>query len=232
MSQNRLREYANALLIISFCFLILSCTAEKPKMEYVDYSARPDLVDQSWLTGKPCTAPCWQGLEPGKSTREEVMKVISKLSFLDTEKDITIYAGQEFLYCKQPPDKTCLGLVFNNNQLSQLGLLLNYSVTLDEVVDKLKKPDFFVISYPGSERMDCLLRVYWLQRRLELTYRSIGKPFSGKQDLCHQIQESGGLIPKGVEIEIVSISSPEVFDELTDYFYDQNIETPWSGFSE
>ena len=33
----------------------------------------PKLVDESWLIGKPCSLPCWHGIEPGISTKDEAI---------------------------------------------------------------------------------------------------------------------------------------------------------------
>ena len=41
----------------------------------------PELMDVSLLTGEPCGPPCWQGIIPGETTREEAMVILHDLSF-------------------------------------------------------------------------------------------------------------------------------------------------------
>jgi len=44
----------------------------------------PNYYDQSWLMGKPCAAPCWYGLEPGVSTRQDSINRVEQLPFVDS----------------------------------------------------------------------------------------------------------------------------------------------------
>src|SRR5438132_1621047 len=55
----------------------------------------PEFTDTSLLSGEPCAAPCWYGLELGVSTKARVRDTIEILRFLDlgslTEMDQTYY---------------------------------------------------------------------------------------------------------------------------------------------
>jgi hypothetical protein len=42
------------------------------------------LADSSFLTQQPCAAPCWYGLEPDKSTADDVIAALRKLPFVDS----------------------------------------------------------------------------------------------------------------------------------------------------
>lgn len=47
--------------------------------------ATPDAeyMDAGLLTGEPCEIPCWQGITPGVSTREEALTILRNLPFVD-----------------------------------------------------------------------------------------------------------------------------------------------------
>jgi hypothetical protein len=105
MSKTISRICVYALLTICLSLIIVGCSTEKPNTNLVDPTAHPELVDQSWLTGKPCTLPCWQGLEPGKSSREDLLGTIPYLSFLMSENGIHTFMGKDFIECKQPSEK-------------------------------------------------------------------------------------------------------------------------------
>jgi hypothetical protein len=232
MLKTRSIVFINALLTISLLLIAFGCSTEKTNPNFVNPIAHPELVDQSWLTGKPCTLPCWQGLEPGKTTREDILKTLPKLTFLDAQKGITDFAGQEFVKCKQPFEKDCLFFILKNERLESLGFLPNYSLTLNEVIAQLGEPDFYTI-FHADERRDCLFRVFWLHQRLELRNRYIGKGYLPFQhDLCDQIQESGGKVPKNVEIQMVSIYSPEELNNLIKILSEGTRTELWKGFSE
>jgi hypothetical protein len=233
MSKTKSQIYVNVLLIICLSLVIFGCSTEKSNPDFVDPTAHPELVDQSWLTSNPCAAPCWQGLEPGKSTREEVLKTLPNLSFLDYQKGITDFAGQDIVKCKQPSDKNCLFFILKNDRLDRLGFLLEYSITLDEVVSQLGEPDFLAIIPNANERGDCFFQVYWLHQRLVITNEYIGKGYLPFQhDLCDRIQESNGKVPKMVEIQMASIYSPEMLDEVTKMIYNGRPNYLWTGFSD
>lgn len=233
MSKIKSRYLILVILTLFILLIAIGCSTEKSNPDFVDPTAHPELVDQSWLTGKPCSLPCWQGLEPGKSSREDLLETIPNLSFLMSENGIHTFMGRDFIECKQPSEKDCLMLSYQNGTISKIDLFLNYSVNLDQVLAQLGEPDFVYIIRAGAERRDCLFRVFWLHQRLELSNRYIGKGYLPFQhDLCDQVQESGGKVPKNEAIQMVSIYSPEELDKLINILSGGTISYPWTGFSD
>jgi hypothetical protein len=231
MSTIKLRSFDIALLVILVSLLVYGCSSEKPNPDFVDPSTHPELVDQSWLTGKPCALPCWQGLEPGKSIREDVLKTIDGLSFLETGKRVTKANSQDTINCKQPSKNVCMVLDYKKEVLSELMLYLNYSITLDEVIAQIGEPDLVAISPRYNERGDCGFDVVWFNQRLVSTNSFVGKGYLPFQyDLCDQIQESGGKVPKGIEIQTVRLFSPDKMDNFTKNLT-EGITYPWTEFS-
>lgn len=41
------------------------------------------LMDRSFITGKPCAAPCWYGLELDVSNKDDVIAALDRLPFVD-----------------------------------------------------------------------------------------------------------------------------------------------------
>jgi hypothetical protein len=161
------------------------------------------------------------------------LKTLPNLSFLDSQKGIKAFAGQEFVKCKQPSGKYCLFFILKNERLDELGFIFNYSITLDEVVSQLGDPDFFYIIPAMNERSDCLFRVFWLHERILITNTYIGKGYLPFQhDLCDRIQESGGKVPKKVEIQTVSIYSSEKLESLMNVLSQGSIHFSWTSFSD
>jgi len=48
----------------------------------------PTLIDWSILTGLPCAAPCWYGLEVGRSTKSDILATARPLSFIDPRESL------------------------------------------------------------------------------------------------------------------------------------------------
>jgi hypothetical protein len=233
MSKTKILLSVFILLIIYVSLIAIGFPKEKSNPDFVDPTAHPELVDQSWLTGKPCALPCWQGLEPGKSTRDDVLKTLPNLSFLDSEKGISISNGRDFVDCMQPSNHSCLIMEYKKESLDRIFLLPNYVITLDEVVAQLGVPDFLEVNPMVNERRDSSFSVFWLNKQLMLTNGYIGKGYLPFQNtICDQILESGGKVPKGVEIQRVNILSPELLDEYTKYIYKDHQDIQWNGFSE
>jgi hypothetical protein len=64
------------LLISGLAILVRGCESTSKPVDL-------ELVDQSFVTGQTCEAPCWYGLEPGISNESEVMDVLKKQLFVD-----------------------------------------------------------------------------------------------------------------------------------------------------
>ncbi|MGB8644196.1 MAG: hypothetical protein WCF84_03100, partial [Anaerolineae bacterium] len=131
------RECANAIkpqimLGLLAVVILTGCTAwgwgatPTPTLE-------PSLIDSSILTGIPCVAPCWYGLEIGRSTKSDILAVAQTLSFVDPKsfpeepvyywdlaKQANTVGTQISLRCRQPEDSSCVSLVVVNNVLKQI----------------------------------------------------------------------------------------------------------------
>jgi hypothetical protein len=233
MSKSKLRICLDVILIVGFYLLIISCSNLNTNRIYVDPTAHPDWIDRSWLTDQPCTAPCWQGLETGKSLRTDALETAHKLSFLGEERtELTDKARVSFL-CKYPSDEACASMRFEHGILSDLSLYPNYSITLDQVITQLGSPDSFYYSRRQADVKGCALTVLWFQRRIGLGFGDTS-PVKG-DDLCDRIYKEAGKLPKGLEVHTVNfLSSVGLKENIqiaqkpeTGYIY-----MLWSGFSE
>lgn len=229
--KNRSRTYHKVLICCIFLLLITGCTSEKNKPKYIDPTAHPELVDQSWFTGQPCSAPCWQGLEAGKSFREEALNTARRLNFIGEEEAINPDDSWSHFYCKNPSKEPCISMRFENGVLAEIDLYPNYSVTLDQAVKYLGEPDFFTSIELGELKYSCNLRFIWLQQRFELYTGD--EPHGGK--LCDQIYRENGKVPKELMNQTVDINSIGRMNEIL-----KKINLPmsgyliwiWAGFSE
>jgi hypothetical protein len=146
MSKTKSPIYVRVFLPICLLLIANGCSTEKSNPNFVDPTAHPELIDQSWLTGKPCAAPCWQGLEPGKTSRDDALKTVPRLSFLRSKNYINPDDLLISFYCEKPREKVCMKMRYENKVLSELALYPNYSITLDDVVAQLGEPDSFLLS--------------------------------------------------------------------------------------
>lgn len=231
MSKNRFLIFIRIFFILTLPILVISCSPINRKS--VNPKENPELVDQSWLIDQPCTAPCWYGLIPGKTSREYAIETTGNLSFLDSKniklREIT---GASF-YCIEPPNEVCVAMGFENNKLSNLWIYPNYHITLEQVVQRLGPPDSFYYSYKDPESRNCNLNLLWLKRQMILGYSDTQQ---GSQiDLCERIYQEKGKISKSLLIQSVNLKTSSEIEMIIETIQEpgtgQNYML-WKGFSD
>ncbi len=191
----------------------------------------PNYYDQSWLTGKPCAAPCWYGLEPGVSTRQDSINRVEQLPFVDRSSikftNLPYLVGVSISF-RKGQSSSGLAMDFESDALDSVYIFPNYRITFDQAVEKLGAPDGYWIQpiYPKS--LGCRLLVIWKNQRIEL-WKEDGEMgwFSLLKDLCTQIHDRNGKLPENMVIQQVQIDSPDGIKAITnsDAFF------PWEGFA-
>ena len=229
MLKNKLSNCLKLIFVIVIASTLFSCRSQGVNLEILD----PNLYDQSWLTGKPCGAPCWYGLEPGVSSRLNSIKTVQQLPFISgngTPPPSQTWIDLLSFPCKKPLNAydSCVDLIFNNDVLDKINISPNYQITFEQAVEKLGPPDgFFVMpTDPGGGR--CILQVLWKNKGLILLKQDSSKGiFSFREDLCDQIHHNDGKLPKGmfIDSDSVIIVSPSTIG------ISQSDLQHWEGFA-
>ena len=131
--------------------------------------ASPAPRDDSFLTGDPCQAPCWYGLELNRSDPEDVRSTLRTLPFVDATSIITRptgwYDSQDAILieykCVGQPEATCGGVLVSEGIIVRLSLPVQVPITLRDAVDRLGQPDF-VSAGPPAVSGNCLVEHYLL----------------------------------------------------------------------
>jgi len=237
MLKNKLPNCINLICVTAIALGLVSCISQSvsPKganLETLD----PNLYDQSWLTGKPCGAPCWYGLEPGISSREDSIKTVQQLPFIGGNgTPPPPKAGRidlDFLSfpCKKPLNAydSCVDLIFNNDVLDNINITPNYQITFEQAIEKLGSPDGFFVMPVDPAGGRCILQVLWKNKGLILLKQDSAQGiFSFREDLCDQIHDNDEKLPKGmfIDSDSVIIVSPSTIGIL------QSDLQPWAGFA-
>jgi hypothetical protein len=207
-----------ALIIIAvFSFRFFSVTSEFD-LKTLD----PSLYDQSWFTGNPCMSPCWYGLIPGKSSRNDAISTAKHLHFINMDK-VEVHSQRAFFPCKVPDydNQDCIRMSFDNDILDTLWLTPNYKITFEQAVEKLGNPDGFSLYPTNPGATGCYFGVIWKEKQLILE-QTADRPFWG-DSLCQQIIHSDGKIPKNILVESAVISLPSYLENMMNF-------KPWKGF--
>jgi hypothetical protein len=224
--------YAVAMLV----WLLTGCQLFTPTLSPTLISTptlETSLMDQSVLTNKPCSAPCWYGLELGKSTKAEALAILPTLSFLDPntiEEDV--YDG----YAYWGPDTNaklqatlisaecrthqgqCVRLIIVDNTLMGIWLFPNYNLALGDVVDHLGPPEF-VRAFLSQNGTTCTLVLTWEKRQIMMEYDDLQG-----ESLCTSVNDGNG-IESDLRITRLYYKLPGAFP------YESRSGRPWPGFA-
>lgn len=229
------RLVVRSIFGITSAAVLVSCVSLSPATPTLE----PALKDQSLLTDTPCAAPCWYGLELGKTTKVEALATAQTLSFInstvfpeiaeyygywDGSKDVNVPGTRVLLRCKQQ-DQTCSSLLFVNDTLKEILLAPNYELTLGEVVAHLGEPDYFRFFPTSIHGHNCAVSLFWKQWGIRVTYLNVRTT----QIRCDAVQKDKRL-DKNLLVQRIAYMLPENFAIASAPEPGQDF--PWAGFIE
>src|SRR5215208_1965866 len=167
-------------------------------------------TDKSPFTGIPCAAPCWQGLEVGKSNENDVTAILPTLTFIN-QKSVQIFRKASMPdYYNKPygpgikivancinSEKECLKLTTANDILQKIIVRMNYDMRPDEAIRYLGNPDYIGTGYLGTESIICEVYLVWSRNRLVLASRF--EDSVGAEQYCNVVR-SEGKVPASLPI--------------------------------
>lgn len=163
----------------------------------------PDQIDKSPFTGIPCAAPCWHGLEVGKSSERDVISTIPTLTFID-QNTVNVHQMQSmpsinprtssqgirvFANCVQP-NKKCLTISVVDDILTEIVVSLNYEFEMKEAIEYLSNPDYVGFDRAGGELVACRVYLIWGQKQLVLASKIFEGPNAAEKN-CFMIRDTG-----------------------------------------
>jgi len=168
LSMNKLRIILKLVAVMAIASVLFSCAPKAVNLETLD----PNTYDQSWLTGKPCAAPCWYGLEPGVSTWQDSVNRVEQLPFVDRSSikftNLQNLVGLSISF-RKGQSSSGLAMDFESDVLDSIYISPNYRITFDQAVEKLGAPDGYWLQPDTPETFGCRLLVIWKNQRIELS---------------------------------------------------------------
>lgn len=186
----------NKLLICLSFLLLVSCTVSTES--YVNSTQFPELIDQSWLSGRPCGPPCWYGLEIGKSTTQETINTLKDLPFLSNE--IEQNTDHINIPCKKPSTMICANMNFNDGVLSKINTYINFPISIEQIVTQIGPPTGFDFGHMSPENFDCDITLYWKSQQM-----SVELYYTGQKNICDELLANNGKFSKGLNAQFLHI---------------------------
>lgn len=223
------------VVIIVFLYQTLTaCNADISNSELTS-SPSPiavDLQDRSWLTGEPCTPPCWHGLYIDVSSEEEVISTLEFLPFVDSASIETSTVGYgdaltgEHYNAKSirvsKIGESSIRITVGKGNLKQIGFGINYEISIGEVVEQIGVPDV-IRTWVDFDTNFCDLEIYWLEKQLIVTHRFSNSDWLEK---CQGIEE-GEPISHNLSITYVEL----IYNNWLSAMMKRGDAVPWPGFS-
>lgn len=223
MLKNKFLIFTKLLIIAIMLQVSVSCS--NGNKNHVDPVKHPDLVDQSWLSDQLCSAPCWRGLELEVTSREEAIETVQKLTFVQKD-NYTINADWVNFFCKDPSNITCVSMAFKDDLLTNLGLYVNYRLTLEEIIEEIGNPDSFISNYRNPESIDCDIKLFWISRQM-----TIDIYYTGHEYICESLFAESPKFPHEMLVLSVEYMTPNAIGDLIVEFQEyDNCYRPWNGF--
>ncbi len=193
------------ILLMLMGMSLIGCVNHTPTPVTPIVTLSPEQMDISPFTGIPCAAPCWNGLEVGKSTEKDALEVVSTLKFINQE-SVQVYRRPSMpdYYIKDygpgieidanciNSEETCLNLTTANDVIQKIVVRLNYEIRPDKAITYLGIPDVIVVAPMGSEIFVCDVDLVWKNNRFVLTstFRA-DTDLEGVKKYCDVVLDTG-----------------------------------------
>ena len=175
------------VLSLLFTILLIGCQSD-PK------------ADRSFITQKPCTAPCWYGLRINQSGEEDVLKTLTSLEFIqkDSIKKEEEYTWQNdnkaimyWFNCSHPYRYDCGDVVFSNGKLKLIMMAINYGLNIKQTTELYGIPKYVDYGDDHPESHGCYIDFQWPERNIIATYVS-----SNNRSFCNHIRVTNFISPQ------------------------------------
>jgi hypothetical protein len=187
-SGNQDRLNIGYLLLIMLAVAINGCSKST-----TDEAA---LIDRSFLTGEPCEAPCWYGLEIDKSSKEDVIAKLDQLPFIDHStyhEAGTVWMkdeGAREIQFKCIASKTiCGGALTSDDVLKQMWFHVGFDLSFKAVADKIGSPDFLDYG-PFNLEGGCRIILWWEQEGI-----AVDSVDEASDEKCRSIANGNKVTP-------------------------------------
>ncbi len=195
-------------------------------------SPPPSQVDRSFLTGQPCAAPCWYGLQLGESiTEEEIVSTLKTLPFvepgsIDRTMDIRLFPDGRSVEFKCPASKRtiCGAAILSGGKLKVLETPMQYALTFKTVVERLGPPDSVDYGPMNPEKPGCALKLVWTKQGIRADHLD-----AGSERTCNLLRDGRGL-DGSREVIGLTYYSPDALRLVS--AHKLGVQVAWPGFTQ
>jgi hypothetical protein len=141
---------------------------------------------QLWIQGSPCFVPCWEGVTPGKSTKQDAVDIWKDNSLF---RKVAIYNSEHYAGVGTIKfELNTISSVFRGNALfttsekieyiDSIVLVNSYDISLDELIQSFGPPDDVIAAilpnYSDASEKEWILNIIWILKGFAFTQHNVG----------------------------------------------------------
>jgi hypothetical protein len=196
--------FAKPLLALCITAAVAACTSTE--------GPNPGIGDGGFLSGTPCRAPCFFGIEPGSATLSEAEEDLAKAAICPNPKsfDTAPEGGTRGFHCG---GWITVSAGSEEDRVTTLGFSPSEQMTLQDVVDALGPPDGVVTVRTGSPEAQRSVMMLFYDRMLTRL-------------LLPEQEAPAYMLDPAIAVERVVYFDQDAFEGV------RHPSAPWAGFVE
>jgi len=226
-SKVKIREIAVVLLLIGLVAIVFVWQLH---LAYL----RRTLVDRSFMTDIPCTAPCWQGIVPGETSRSQAMQILEDSPYIrkgSLQEAGTSEVGGVMWWWYAPGRRLKSSISWRGDVVQKITLGLTYDLTVDQVVSKFGPPEAIDIGTGGVPEHS-----YWI---INLYYPGMGIQFKAYtpefEDLLEPstaVEVAQFFVASSLEKRVEDVFGGDGYGAEYAVSHRMNLMRPWQGYGD
>ena len=200
----------NLIFVVTLAFLLYGCRPIPSNKTWVATISISTISTNSFLSGTPCSAPCFFDLIPGTTKKDEVVDHLRKYDFLSScvEKQIDDSISS-VLICAPSVD-----FWFKEDKLTKIIIEPTTTITIEQVIKKYGDPTDVNYSLGGTNDVTLVKLVYYKNSRFVL---HLSDPTSSEQ-------QNNSINPQSKILWV------DYVDDETMKNFDNECTFPWNGY--
>jgi hypothetical protein len=143
------------LVFVTACSTVQLPSPRPEEPEGVLYTPVPTVVEPGLAYGEPCQPPCWRGIVPGKTTKQEAAQAIDQLRSSGWASYIE--EGPKG-YAIQPLPGTpsgSIGLLFENDVVSDISGSVTFYYPVGTMIEQFGEPEGLYVPKGNTSKGSC-----------------------------------------------------------------------------
>lgn len=165
----KIRTSIKTIIVLLFVLAVANCSVATPTPD-------EQLVDRSFLTDQPCSAPCWYELRVDESSESDILETVKEIPFIDVGSqldEVTTWGGDkaahrihfDCLYGSQRYPG-CVSFLTSKELLKRIQIYVSYTLTIEMMIDKLDTPDSYIAFTEPGETIACSMTFFWTNKQI------------------------------------------------------------------